>query len=181
MHTPQIVCFGLKIQISKQFTTISTLALRTTLLFVLGSRYKFQSNSQRKRLISSASPDCLFWAQDTNFKAIHNTGLIATSKLVLFVLGSRYKFQSNSQPTTSQCIRLYYCLFWAQDTNFKAIHNRQRPRASLNRIVCFGLKIQISKQFTTMRKERELNGQLFVLGSRYKFQSNSQHERHESN
>ncbi len=41
---------------------------------------------------------CLFWAQDTNFKAIHNQVMMASWSAKLFVLGSRYKFQSNSQP-----------------------------------------------------------------------------------
>ncbi len=152
LTSPCIVCFGLKIQISKQFTTTWSEFCLLLSLFVLGSRYKFQSNSQLPLTILPKSPYCLFWAQDTNFKAIHNNIPATTANAAIVCFG--LKIQISKQFTTdTRCV----CVgSW---------------------IVCFGLKIQISKQFTTEIACDELPIRLFVLGSRYKFQSNSQPSR----
>lgn len=46
-------------------------------------------------------------------------------------------------------IHKMYCLFWAQDTNFKAIHNQYKPVDDYFAVVYHLQKHKISKQFTT--------------------------------
>ena len=187
-----------KIQVRKQFTTISDFLYNLAPLFSIWRRYKFESNSQpisalpdwyrvvfnmtkiqvRKQFTTIVAPipflqSCFQYDEDTSSKAIHNKTSLRYVFTQLFSIWRRYKFESNSQrvPISSAC-----CL------------------------VVFNMtKIQVRKQFTTVRillllirgcfqydedtSSKAIHNSLgvnnranllFSIWRRYKFESNSQ-------
>ena len=138
-----------KIQIWKQFTTLSNCLNGDASLRVLTQKYKFESNSQLTSNINTSSINCEFSHKNTNLKAIHNyecktrnSRKIASShtKIQIWkqfttqlkiemsiqelrVLTQKYKFESNSQRNTTRCKFTWHCEFSHKNTNLKAIHN----------------------------------------------------------
>ena len=170
-----VVLSDTKIQIWKQFTTHTHIAVRQWGLYYLIQRYKFESNSQRHLCALSCATGCIIWYKDTNLKAIHNpirepcTALVVvlsdtkiqiwkqftTERLskkslwLLYYLIQRYKFESNSQLNITRDINGLCCIIWYKDTNLKAIHNCPKSFKNPIIVVLSDTKIQIWKQFTT--------------------------------
>ena len=120
-----VVLLDTKIQIWKQFTTV---VLKVTLLLGCITRYK-----------------------DTNLKAIHNKLVVNVRKSTVVLLDTKIQIWKQFTTTTIWLFSLLCCITRYKDTNLKAIHNRWLWRSSRIRVVLLDTKIQIWKQFTTMR------------------------------
>ena len=68
-----------KIQVRKQFTTLSVVTPRVSALFSIWRRYKFESNSQRTCCWCRLPACCFQYDEDTSSKAIHNSCLVSLS------------------------------------------------------------------------------------------------------
>ena len=147
----KVVLSDTKIQIWKQFTTLSLGDSALPRLYYLIQRYKFESNSQPPLKHGAPLWCCIIWYKDTNLKAIHNDTsnthynatvvlsdtkiqiwkqfttdfTVASSKMMLYYLIQRYKFESNSQPKSCVNWKSFCCIIWYKDTNLKAIHNHR--------------------------------------------------------
>ena len=112
-----------KIQIWKQFTTISWRKIKFNKLCLPMQRYKFESNSQLLPTDWATARSCVYLCKDTNLKAIHNSDVgYSCGRCVVFTYAKiqiwkqfttdvvvnkleealclpmqRYKFESNSQ------------------------------------------------------------------------------------
>ena len=177
LHWQVAVSSDTKIQIWKQFTTHFVGTLRALQLCHPIQRYKFESNSQRAVYCINAGCRCVIRYKDTNLKAIHNApactscswGAVSSDtkiqiwKQFTTTSGSetfwnqlchpiqRYKFESNSQRISRAWSLKNGCVIRYKDTNLKAIHN-----------------------MITLNK---LTKELCHPIQRYKFESNSQHNR----
>ena len=169
-----VVAISTKIQIWKQFTTAIVGYVDQQRLLQSVQRYKFESNSQRKRKTETNNNCCCNQYKDTNLKAIHNEDTdcalaakvvaistkiqiwkqfttvlgLPPSRLALLQSVQRYKFESNSQ--------------LKQFGEFEKI------------VVAISTKIQIWKQFTTNKVWGFARDKLLQSVQRYKFESNSQ-------
>ena len=143
-------------------------------LFSIWRRYKFESNSQ---LISKKF---LFFIVVFNMTKIQVRKQFTTDvddnrqATVLFSIWRRYKFESNSQ--LSDCLPLpaMRCFQYDEDTSSKAIHNSFCKSRYSPTVVFNMTKIQVRKQFTTLRIIIGYKHMLFSIWRRYKFESNSQ-------
>ena len=191
-----------KIQIWKQFTTAGAGSAGKYRLCHPIQRYKFESNSQPFRCVSSGKVCCVIRYKDTNLKAIHNE--ISTTMNSLFAVSSdtkiqiwkqftternsplyahmlchpiqRYKFESNSQQKWHLPLICTCCVIRYKDTNLKAIHNKGCKHVFVGDAVSSDTKIQIWKQFTTCQSQLHARAVLCHPIQRYKFESNSQQE-----
>ena len=143
---------------------------------------------------------CVIRYKDTNLKAIHNDNgtparymraVSSDTKIQIWKQFTtpiechawlpllchpiqRYKFESNSQPTTISSRSSSSCVIRYKDTNLKAIHNMIRSQAVKAQAVSSDTKIQIWKQFTTKLILGNALPTLCHPIQRYKFESNSQ-------
>ena len=170
-----VVVFNMtKIQVRKQFTTISPMFCRASSLFSIWRRYKFESNSQPELYSGAGNPSCFQYDEDTSSKAIHNSSRSLPSLYLLFSIWRRYKFESNSQLSLASNSSWVSCFQYDEDTSSKAIHN-SAPHRTYPSLVVFNMtKIQVRKQFTTVLPVVVLLTSLFSIWRRYKFESNSQ-------
>ena len=67
-----VVSNGSKVQIWKQITTISQDITKTSKLFPMVQRYKFESKSQPIQVHTIVFSCCFQWFKGTNLKANHN-------------------------------------------------------------------------------------------------------------
>ena len=138
-----------KIQIWKQFTTVSVSHSSMRTLPNLLQRYKFESNSQLSNENTNEAMGCQISCKDTNLKAIHNS------------IRTYYHWRSS-------------CQISCKDTNLKAIHNYNLISQYRLTVAKSPAKIQIWKQFTTCCFREYCCKLLPNLLQRYKFESNSQ-------
>ncbi len=175
VNSSLVVLTYAKIQIWKQFTTVTlNHCIRITLCLPM-QRYKFESNSQLMSWLHLQTSGCAYLCKDTNLKAIHNS-CSASPRLPSVVLTyakiqiwkqftthnsqaprptklclpmQRYKFESNSQRASAKDAVPNRCAYLCKDTNLKAIHN---------------------ETFEVFPSSK-----LCLPMQRYKFESNSQH------
>ena len=121
---PGTVVFNMtKIQVRKQFTTISFSSVNFSVLFSIWRRYKFESNSQRRRLTFGWEFVVFNMTKIQVRKQFTTKDVVVCKVPKLFSIWRRYKFESNSQPVHA-----------GRDTS---------------RVVFNMTKIQVRKQFTT--------------------------------
>ena len=94
--------------------------------------------------------------------------------LLLFSIWRRYKFESNSQHIHRRSNFVWSCFQYDEDTSSKAIHNNIAENPVRRSVVFNMTKIQVRKQFTTVRLFTFARYALFSIWRRYKFESNSQ-------
>ena len=140
-----------KIQIWKQFTTYVQMVLVHLWLCLPMQRYKFESNSQPSHIHYVVDIGCVYLCKDTNLKAIHN--LIVCKLLRKIVVFTYAKIQIWKQFTTGSSWWFFHpcCVYLCKDTNLKAIHNQIGSNPNRSSVVFTYAKIQIWKQFTTVR------------------------------
>ena len=117
-------------------------------VFILYPLWKFESNSQLQSVDGKPRDGCLFSIHYGSLKAIHNIVESFATLIEVFILYPLWKFESNSQLLPLRRNRTQRCLFSIHYGSLKAIHN-----AVMN-----------------MWKA----GEVFILYSLWKFESNSQ-------
>ena len=157
-----------KIQIWKQFTTVTALVHEFGTLPNLLQRYKFESNSQQLMMNIVSELSCQISCKDTNLKAIHN--IIIDFVVVPVVAKSPAKIQIWKQFTTNLMSLRKRCWLPNLLQRYKFESNSQQP---VYKEVCIEVakspaKIQIWKQFTTTERIFAVRGKVA------KFESNSQ-------
>ena len=144
------------------------------MLYYTIQRYKFESNSQHDSDLRQACEVVLHDTKIQIWKQFTTTMPLFSRRDRLYYTIQRYKFESNSQPTSTVSTLIVSCITRYKDTNLKASHNWPGSGALQPVVVLHDTKIQIWKQFTTAVVLFNLPGQLYYTIQRYKFESNSQ-------
>ena len=134
-HHPVVVATA-KVQIFKQITTVSCLAVMTRWLLLLPQRYKFSSKSQQCHLLLGLQCCCCCYRKGTNFQANHNNS--TTFEIGNIVVVATAKVQIFKQITTSlhwDC-NSKCCCCYRKGTNFQANHNSNHVSKSSSSCCC---------------------------------------------
>ena len=138
------------------------------------SKIRIESESQLGVMRAILSTVVYRDVKDTNWKRITTNSLIWTYWVVLFIVMSKIRIESESQPLHSLPLQPLRCLSWCQRYELKANHNLNSTKKSTCLVVYRDVKDTNWKRITTKVLWLRYSVQLFIVMSKIRIESESQ-------